>query len=54
MKKVKATHLDGREILFESRQAAAEYFKCSDALIEYHKRYVRGNKKGWLFEKLKI
>lgn len=51
MKKVKATHLDGRTLLFESRQAAAEYFKCSDTLIEYQKRYVKGNKKGWLFEK---
>lgn len=51
---VKATHLDGTEIIFESRQAAAEYFKCSDALIDYQKRYVKGRKKGWIFEKLKI
>lgn len=52
MKKVKATHLDGRELLFESRQAAAEYFHCSDSEIVYGKRYIKRNKKGWLFEKV--
>ena len=51
-KKVRATHLNGTEILFESRQAAAEYFNCSDSEIAYHHRYVKGNKKGWLFEKV--
>lgn len=53
MKKVKATHIDGTEILFESRQAAAEYFGCSDALIEYNRRFTKGRKKGWIFEKVK-
>lgn len=51
---IKATHLDGREIVFESRQAAAEYFECSDSEIHYGRVFKRGNKKGWLLEKLKI
>ena len=49
---VRATHLDGRTILFESRQAAAEYFKCSDSEILYNHRYTKRNKKGWIFEKV--
>lgn len=53
-RKVRATHLDGRTIVFESRQAAAEYFGCSDTEIQYNHRYQRRNKKGWIFEKLKI
>lgn len=61
---VKAIHEDGREILFESRQQAAEYFGCSDSEIVYGKVYkkhsprIRTNpnandKKGWRFEKVK-
>jgi len=61
---VKAVHTDGQEILFESRQQAAEYFGCSDSEIVYGKTYqkhspkVRSNpnahdKKGWRFEKVK-
>ena len=61
---VKAIHEDGREILFESRQHAAEYFGCSDSEIVYGKVYkkhsprIRTNpnandKKGWRFEKVK-
>lgn len=60
---VRATHLDGRTILFESRQAAAEYFGCSDSEILYGKVYQKNspkkrtnpdahNKKGWMFEKV--
>ena len=49
---VRATHLDGRTILFESRQAAAEYFKCSDSEIHNKHRYTKRNKKGWIFEKV--
>lgn len=52
-RKVKATNLSGETIIFESRQDAAEYFKCSDSEIHYNKRYMRGNKKGWIFEKVK-
>lgn len=62
-RKVKATHLDGRTIIFESRQSAAEYFGCSDSEISYgivyqkHSRSDRTNvnghdKKGWRFEKV--
>ena len=51
-RKVKATYLDGKEIIFESRQSAAAYFWCSDSLISYGKRYVKGRKKGWMFEKV--
>ena len=62
-RKVMATHLDGRTILFESRQAAAEYFGCSDSEIVYGKVYQKHSpvnrtnatahdKKGWKFEKV--
>jgi hypothetical protein len=62
-RKVRATHLDGRTILFESRQEAANYFGCGDSVLEYGKRYTkhsrknRGNpnshdRKGWIFEKV--
>lgn len=51
-RRVRATHLDGRTILFESRQAAAEYFGCSDSEIKYNHRYRKRNKKGWIFEKV--
>lgn len=50
--RVRATHLDGRTILFESRQAAAEYFGCSDSEIKYNHRYCKRKKKGWIFEKV--
>ena len=60
---VKATHLNGEVILFESRQEAAEYFGCSDSEIVYNKRYIKHSrrnrtspnahdKKGWIFEKV--
>ena len=51
-RKVRATHLDGRTIIFESRQAAAEYFECSDSEIKYNSRYRKRKKKGWIFEKV--
>ena len=62
-RKVLATHLDGRTILFESRQAAAEYFGCSDSEILYGKVYQKHSpknranatahdKRGWRFEKV--
>ena len=62
-RKVKATHLDGRSIIFESRQACAEYFGCSDSEIIYNKLYMKHSpqrrlnpnahdKKGWMFEKV--
>lgn len=62
-KKVKATHLDGRTIIFESRKACAEYFGCNDSEIVYNKVYKKHSpnrrtnpnahdKKGWKFEKV--
>ena len=62
-RKILATHLDGRKILFESRQAAAEYFGCLDSEILYGKIYQKHSpkrrtnanahdKKGWRFEKV--
>lgn len=62
-KAVLATHEDGRTLYFESRQAAAEYFGCSDSEIVYNKRYVKHSsknrtnpeahdKKGWMFTKV--
>lgn len=62
-REVLATHLDGREILFESRKATAEYFGCSDSEIIYGKVYQKHSpksrnnpnahdKKGWKFEKV--
>ncbi|MBK5243345.1 HNH endonuclease signature motif containing protein [Clostridium sp.] len=51
-KEIKATHLDGSELVFESRQKTAEYFKCSDSEISYGHRYTRRNKKGWILEKV--
>jgi len=64
-RKVRATHLDGREIIFESRRACADYFGCSDSEVVYNKRYQRHSpkkrtnpkaqdKKGWMFEKVKV
>ena len=62
-RKVLATHLDGRTILFESRQAAAEYFGVTDSEIVYGKVYQKHSpksrtnpmahdKKGWRFQKV--
>ena len=60
---VKATHIDGRTITFESRQACADYFGCSDSEIVYNKVYTKHSpknrmnpnghdKQGWKFEKV--
>lgn len=51
-RKVKATNQNGETIIFNSRQETAEYFKCSDSEIKYNYLYKRGNKKGWIFEKV--
>ena len=62
-KKVKATHLDGRTIIFDSRQECAEYFGCSDSEVVYNKVYMKHSpktrlnpkahdKKGWMFQKV--
>jgi hypothetical protein len=60
---VMATHEDGRTLYFDSRQAVAEYFGCSDSEIVYNKVYKKHSpknrtnpnahdKKGWRFEKV--
>lgn len=49
-KKIIATNLDGREIIFNSRNETAKYFKCNKSHIAYGKYYKKGNKKDWKFE----
>ncbi len=51
MRKVTATHLDGRKIVFNSRTEASEYFHCNDSEIVYGKLYKKGRKEGWTFQK---
>ena len=51
-RKVRATNLNGQTIIFDSRQDAAKYFGCSDSEIHYKKLYAKGNKKGWILEKV--
>jgi hypothetical protein len=53
MKKIKATYIDGNELIFNSRQECAMYFNCSDSEIHYNKLYKKGNKKGWILQKVK-
>ena len=52
-KHIIAKHRDGNVLEFNSRNEAAEYFKCHKSLISYGREYKKGNKKGWIFE-LKI
>lgn len=47
-KKIVATN-GSETVVFESRNAAAEYFGCAKSQIKYGYRYKKGNKKGWLF-----
>lgn len=49
-KKIIATNIDGREIIFNSRNETAEYFKCDKSQITYGRYYKKGNKKNWKFE----
>lgn len=49
-KKVIATHQNGETIIFNSRNDAAEHFKCDKSNIAYGKYYKKGTKKGWKFE----
>ena len=49
-KPVKATHISGRQLVFDSRQQAAEYFHCSDTKIKYGHLYLKSGKKGWIFD----
>lgn len=49
-KKIIATNIDGREIIFNSRNETAKYFKCDKSQIAYGRYYKKGNKKNWKFE----
>ena len=49
---VLAKHIDGTEILFKSRTAAATHFNCSPTKIKYNHLYAKGEKKGWTFQKV--
>lgn len=49
-KKIIATNVNGKKIVFNSRDEAAKYFQCNKANIDYGRVYKKGNKKGWMFE----
>lgn len=49
-KKIIATNKDGRTIVFNSRDEAAEHFRCNKSQIDYGRYYKKGNKKDWKFE----
>lgn len=49
-KRVIATNVNGKTIVFNSRDEAAKYFQCNKANIDYGRVYKKGNKKGWIFE----
>ena len=53
-KKVRAFNsVLNKEIIFNSRDETAKYFKCHKSQISYGREYVKGNKKGWIFELVK-
>lgn len=53
-KKVRAFNsVLNKEIIFNSRDETAKYFECHKSQISYGKEYVKGNKKGWIFELVK-
>lgn len=52
MRKVIATNEKGDTITFDSRKSAATHFKCCPAKIEYGHRFAKGEKKGWIFQKV--
>ena len=53
-KKVRAFNsVLNKEIIFNSIDETAKHFKCHKSQISYGKEYVKGNKKGWIFELVK-
>lgn len=44
---------DGKTIIFNSRNEAADFFECHKSQIKYNWRYKKGNKKGWLLQLVK-
>lgn len=49
-KKIIATNLNGKKLIFNSRNETAKYFKCDKSQIGYGRYYKKGNKKDWKFE----
>lgn len=60
---VRATHLDGRVIIFDSRRETCRHFGVKDSEMIYNHRYTRRSashrtnpdapdRKGWIFEKV--
>ena len=49
-KKIIATNKNGDTIIFNSRNEAANYFKCHKSQIAYGRYYKKGNKKDFIFE----
>ena len=53
-KPILAENENGEKIVFESRIALAQHFHCHPAKVKYGHWYVKSEKKGWKFEKIKI
>lgn len=47
-----AENENDEKIIFDSRKAAAECFRCHPSKIKYGHVYKKGNKKGWKFYKV--
>ena len=52
MRKVIGIHENGQQIVFDSRTAVGEHFRCSDSKVKYKYLYRRGSKTGWTFYKV--
>lgn len=52
MRKVIARNENGEEIVFASRTAAGEYFRCGASKVKYGHLYQKGKKNGWIFYKV--
>ncbi len=52
MREVIAMSESGEKIVFASRIAVADFFRCSKTKVKYGYRYTKGTKKGWIFYKV--
>lgn len=52
MREVVGINESGTKVVFESRKAVADRFKCHPAKVKYGHRYTRSAKKGWIFYKV--